>query len=208
MMCLGVAAAAVAREQANSRTDRKAQDNDAAVTLTPGAVEAGATATRTDFARTLVPKAVVQGQGRMTWFGMRIYDASLWVSRDTAVGDRFGGSEFVLELRYARRLEGAAIAERSGDEIARLGIADEGTRAIWVDRMRGVFPDVIDGDRIAAWHRPGKPTRFYLNGKPLGEIGDPGFAIAFFSIWFDEKTSQPALRDALLKPAMAAAPKG
>jgi hypothetical protein len=76
--------------------------------------------------------------------------------------------------------------------------------------MRTIFPDVRAGDRITGLYRVEGPTRFYLNGKPLGEIDDPMFGRAFFGIWLDARTSEPALREALLRglgpiPSRAAA---
>ena len=62
-----------------------------------------------------------------------------------------------------------------------------------------LFPDVKAGDTITALHEPGKPTRFFLNGKPLGEAKDPGFADAFFAIWLSPKTSEKRLRRKLLR---------
>ena len=183
--------------------------SDASATAITPAVSIAPTASasaNSGIAPSLMPGAIVQGQGTLTWFGLRIYDASLWSRDSMPVQSGFASTEFVLELRYARGLEGAAIAKRSGEEIARLGLGDETTRTGWVDRMGVIFPDVKADDRIAAWHRPGAATRFFLNGRPLGEIDGGEFTRAFFAIWLDEKTSQPALREALLRPAPSPSP--
>jgi hypothetical protein len=45
---------------------------------------------------------------------------------------------------------------------------------------------------------PGFGARFWRNGAPLGEVADPAFSRAFFSIWLDPRTSAPELRAALL----------
>jgi hypothetical protein len=39
---------------------------------------------------------------------------------------------------------------------------------------------------------------FLLNGQPAGEIRDPEFARLFFGIWLSPRTSEPAMRRALL----------
>jgi hypothetical protein len=134
------------------------------------------------------------GEGTLRWFGFRVYDATLW-----AVGR---GTDFSaplrLELRYARALSGAAIAERSDEEIARLGYGTPEQRSRWLDAMRRLFPDVAEGDTLAGEHQPGRGARFSRNGAPLGEIDDPEFSRAFFSIWLDPRTSAPALRAQLL----------
>ncbi len=64
--------------------------------------------------------------------------------------------------------------------------------------MRRLFPDVAEGDALSGEHQPGVGARFARNGRPLGEVADPGFSRAFFSIWLDPRTSEPGLRAALL----------
>lgn len=141
------------------------------------------------------------GSGSLRWFGFRIYDATLWTGPEGPDPLDPARRPFALELRYARSLSGAAIAERSAEEIARLGLGDAQARQAWHRRMQQLFPDVSDGDRILGLHRPGQAARFYLNGSPLGEVADPGFGPAFFAIWFDARTVAPDLRQALLGPA-------
>lgn len=156
--------------------------------------------------RAALESATLAGEGALRWLGLRIYDARLWVGQHGIDPGRLDASPFALELRYARSLSGAAIAERSAAEIARLGMASEAQRADWLARMNVLFPDVRAGDRIAGIFDPASGTRFYLNDRPLGEVAGPDFARAFFSIWLDRRTAAPALRDALLGNAAAAAP--
>jgi len=134
------------------------------------------------------------GEGTLRWFGLKIYEARLW----TAGGAPDFSRPFRLELRYARSLDGEAIAERSAEEIARLGFGTPARRAAWLDAMRRLFPDVVEGDALAGEHRPGVGASFARNGRPLGEVADPEFSRAFFSIWLDPRTSEPGLRAALL----------
>jgi hypothetical protein len=134
------------------------------------------------------------GEGTMRWFGLKIYEARLW----TPGGAPDFARPLRLELRYARALRGAAIAERSDEEIARLGLGTPAERAVWLAAMRRLFPDVAPGDTLAGEHVPGFGARFQRNGAPLGEVADPAFSRAFFSIWLDPRTSAPELRAALL----------
>ena len=160
------------------------------------------------------------GRGTLRFLGMRVYEAVLWVpgAGSSTSGERAAANpppldrDFALELVYAVDLSGVRIAERSDQEIARQ--PDRGSpaqRARWLERMRTIFPDVRAGDRIKGLYRVDGPTRFFLNGKPLGDIDDPMFGRAFFGIWLDARTSEPALREALLRglgpmPSRAAAP--
>jgi len=140
------------------------------------------------------------GTGRLTWFGLHVYDAQLFVPRgfDPA---RPTTQPFALELLYARSLDGRAIAERSRDEIARLKIGTDAQRAHWLAEMTALFPDVKAGQRLAGIYRPAGATRFYVDGRFLGEIADPEFGRAFFAIWLDPRTSAPQLRANLLRHA-------
>ena len=78
--------------------------------------------------RKYVGDAPLAGAGRLTWYGLHVYDAALYAparlepANPTAQG-------FVLELTYARRLAGKDIAAASRDEIERLGFGTEAQRA-------------------------------------------------------------------------------
>ena len=54
------------------------------------------------------------------------------------------------------------------------------------------------GDRITGVHLPGEGARFFVNGRLQGELRDADFARLFFGIWLSPRTSEPALREALL----------
>ncbi len=142
-------------------------------------------------------KARLAGQGPFTWFGLRVYDAELWVGEKGYVP----GEPFVLELRYARKLDGIKIAEASADQMAKIGAGSATQRTAWLARMKEIFPDVKEGSRITGVYLPASGARFYLDGKPLASVPDPDFARAFFAIWLDPKTTAGSLRTALLKDA-------
>lgn len=139
------------------------------------------------------------GSGRMSWFGLHLYDAALWSLRtDRAVQGVPGEFPFALSLRYARGFKGAKIAERSAMEIERLGFGDAGERRRWELAMRALFPDVRAGDVLTGVYRPGEGVQFFVRERELGRIDDPLFAQAFFSIWLDARTRAPELRERLI----------
>jgi len=142
------------------------------------------------------------GSGRLTWFGLHVYDAHLFVPATGFDARRYAEQRFALELTYARTLQGRAIAERSDAEIAKLGIGTEAQRARWRQAMIALFPDVQAGQRLAGVHVPGQATEFYFDGRPIGRIDDPAFGAAFFGIWLDARTTAPDLRASLLKQAL------
>jgi hypothetical protein len=144
-----------------------------------------------------LPGATLQGQGRLSFLGLHIYDARLWAGA-APVAAGWPGVPLALELVYARALKGVQIAERSLKEMKRLGDVPDARADPWLAGMKQLFPDVKEGDRITGVNVPGLGARFFVNGQLKGELRDPEFARLFFGIWLADSTSEPALRDALL----------
>jgi hypothetical protein len=142
----------------------------------------------------LPPDWRVQGQGEMRWFGLRLYQASLWAPDGRWQAER----PYALELRYARDIPSARLVQASIEEMQRLGSADEVRLARWKTELERVFPDVRTDDVIHGLHLPQRGAEFYHQGKLTGRIDDVEFARAFFAIWLDPRTREPALRARLL----------
>ena len=160
-------------------------------------VAAGALAAAPAYVEENVSNARLAGQGPFTWFGMRIYDAELWIGEKGVQPD----APYVLELRYARKLDGSKIAEASAEQMEKIGAGTAAQRSAWLARMKEIFPNVKEGTRISGVNLPGNGVRFYLDGKALASVPDPAFAKAFFAIWLDPNTTAKGLRSALLKDA-------
>ena len=143
-------------------------------------------------------EARISGKGSFRWFGLKIYDAVLWIDKDGYQPGTPIAAKFILDLSYARDLDGARIAQSSIDEIRQLGYGSADQQAQWLHQMTAMFPDVHEGTHISGVYLPQKGARFYLDGKLLGQIDNPEFARAFFAIWLDERTSDAKLRSQLL----------
>jgi hypothetical protein len=144
-----------------------------------------------------LPGAKLQGGGLLRFFGLKVYEARLWLG-SKPLADDWAATPLALELQYARTLYGAQIAERSLKEMRRQGDIAAADADRWLGAMKQVFPDVKENDRITGLNLPGVGARFFVNGALKGDIRDPQFAKLFFGIWLSEKTSEPALRNALL----------
>ncbi len=142
----------------------------------------------------LAPTMKVQGGGLLTFFGISVYDGWYW---SAAPGWPQTGPH-ALDLHYHRSLDGAKIAERSVDEIAKIGVGNAADRTRWGAAMTRVFPDVKPGDRLTGIDVGNGVVRYFLNGKPIGDIGDTGFAEAFFGIWLHPQSSRADFRQKLL----------
>jgi hypothetical protein len=138
-----------------------------------------------------------QGSARLRFLGLHIYDIQLW-SQGPLAADTVFDVPLALVIDYARDLTGSKIASRSIDEMGRQGRADEQTVQRWLAAMTGLFPDVRAGDRITGVQRPNEATRFFHNGRVLGEVRDALFTRRFFGIWLAPQTSEPTMRLQLL----------
>jgi len=138
------------------------------------------------------------GKGNYRWFGIKLYEAYLWQEKGVRADKALLDGRFILELVYARDLQGERIAASSIDEIRKLNLGSPDQHAVWLSLMRQVFPDVQEGTRLSGVYQAGQGVRFYRDGVLLKEINDAEFARAFFSIWLDERTSAPNLRKQLL----------
>lgn len=147
--------------------------------------------------RELLPEARLQGSGVLRFFGLRVYEARLWTGPAFAADD-YATQRLGLVLNYDRRLEGAAIAERSIAEMRRVGAFSEAQAQQWLTLMKQAFPDVKPGDRLLGWHDGQGLVRFFHNGRPTVETTDKLYARLFFGIWLAPQTSAPALRQSLL----------
>ena len=145
-----------------------------------------------------LPAAEFRGMATARWFGIPLYDAALWVDRAMPAGAVDYSVPFVLRLQYARAIPGRAIADASREEIARLKAATPDQLAQWHARMLAAFPDVEAGTELAGMHIPGVGMRLFQNGVPRAELPGEDFSRAFFGIWFDPATRNPAGREELL----------
>jgi hypothetical protein len=149
---------------------------------------------------TELPDAARVGSIKFRFWGFDVYRATLWAGSGFRAGS-YATTPFALDLVYLRGLDGAAIAQRSLDEMKRQSSLTPAQADAWLSAMTRLFPNVKNGDRITGVNRPGTGAAFWVNGQPAGEIKDPEFARLFFGIWLAPATSQPAMRQALLEKA-------
>lgn len=165
----------------------------------------GAAAERHAFLHQVLPGATPWGQGQMRFLGLRIYDARLWASPQFEAAD-FGAHPLALELSYHRAFTGAAIAQRSIEEIKRQGDLAPAQAQRWQRALAAVLPDVQPGERLTGLYQPGLGMRLWHGQQALGAIDDAELARRFFGIWLSPRTSEPGLRSALLARKPGAGP--
>ena len=139
-----------------------------------------------------LPKAGEVGSGEFRYWGFLVYDASLWAP----LGEYRSDGPFALSLRYARSISRDDIVKASIDQMRDLGFAVE-RHPEWTQKLNQVMASVKAGDTLTGVYTPGQGAVFFYNDKLTGQI-DERLAEAFFAIWLNPRTSEPALRQALL----------
>jgi hypothetical protein len=61
------------------------------------------------------------------------------------------------------------------------------------------FPAVQKGDLLSGLYLPNKGIIMFVNKKKIAFNTDVAFAKSFFSIWLDQHTTEPELRNDLLE---------
>lgn len=143
------------------------------------------------------------GSGEMRWFGLKLYDAALWVQPGVDPAPPAGTGQplqkpYALALRYTRAISGEALVTASLDEIRRLGETSESRLARWKPLLEKALPSVAPGETLVGLHEPGRGASFWHEGQLTARIDDAELAGAFFGIWLDARTREPKLRARLL----------
>lgn len=143
----------------------------------------------------------LRGQANMRWFGLLLYEARLW-TLDAFDSKHWADQRFALELVYARSFDGVKIAQASLELMqAQHGKVAERDRQ-WLAWMQQGFPNIQAKDRLLGLHQGAKEgCRFVHNRQVRLDIPDAHFAKAFFGIWLDPRTTEPALRRSLIGEA-------
>ncbi|MBS1200006.1 MAG: conserved hypothetical rane protein [Proteobacteria bacterium] len=137
------------------------------------------------------------GQGRLTWLGLGIYEASLWTADGRFDGFE-GGKPVALALWYERKFSRQQLIEITAGEWERLALAPAPARTAWSRELDRIWKDVARGDNLTAVVVPGQGTLFFDSRGLLGQVKDPEFGPAFLRIWLDSRTAIQDLRAQLL----------
>ncbi|QWE17709.1 chalcone isomerase family protein [Polynucleobacter sp. AP-Nino-20-G2] len=132
-----------------------------------------------------------QGAGRLNFWGLHIYDATLYRSLGK------DSSEFALDVRYQKSFSGKAIASRTVDEMKNIGVPESQAMA-WGKELAEILPNVEPGQTLTGVYSSQQGTTLFYEGKKIAQIPGADFSKAFFGIWLSPKTSAPKLRAELL----------
>lgn len=119
------------------------------------------------------------GSSTFSYLFWDIYTAELF----SKSGRYLPEAPYALKLTYARAFEGAAIAERSVEEMRKHTRVGDAVAQDWLQTLSSIFPDVREGDSLTGFRDAEDHTQFLLNGASIGSVADQSFTEAFFRIW-------------------------
>jgi len=152
--------------------------------------------------RPLPPQVVSQapgmhpfGKGRHSWWGIQMYDATLWI-----VGPQWSATgTHALDLEPSRVVPADTLVKNAIKEMRDLKVGDESKLKTWQAEMTKVIPNVRPGDQIVIFCSDTNRTLVYLNDSSTGEVDDPSFCPAIMSVWLHPQTKHQAMRKSLLR---------
>jgi len=135
------------------------------------------------------------GKGRHTWWGIQMYDATLWIA-----GPRWSAVEpHALDLEPSRAVSADTLVKAAIDEMRHVKVGDERHLRAWQAELKKVMPSVRAGDQVVIFCSDANRTLFYLNDSSNGEVEDPSFCAAVMSVWLHPQTKHQAVRKSMLR---------
>jgi hypothetical protein len=137
-----------------------------------------------------ITQAELVGEGRLIYWGFKLYDAQLFASKESHGG-------YALDLQYLRQFEAKDLYKQTLEEMEKMGVTKE-KRTLWDPQLSKAFKTVKNGDSITAIKKSRDLTQLFHNGLLISEIRGEELSKAFFGIWLHPRTSVPKLRLSLL----------
>jgi hypothetical protein len=136
------------------------------------------------------------GRSSLTWLFLKAYDVTLWTDAPTWSMD----TTFALSIQYNMSFSSEELVERTLSEMKKVAptLTDRQLEQ-FAKPLGQLMPAVKSGDRLSAVHVPGRPVQFFLNGRGTGQMEADGFAAPIFGIWLSPRSSEPSIREDLLR---------
>ncbi|MFZ0680445.1 MAG: hypothetical protein WAN07_22320 [Candidatus Binatus sp.] len=135
------------------------------------------------------------GKGRHTWWGVRMYDATLWI-----VGPQWSATApHALDIEPGRAVPSDTLVTNAIAEMRDLKLGDERQLATWRAELKKLIPNVQQGDQVVIFCSDSGRTLSYLNNSSTGAVDDPSFCPAIMSVWLHPQTKHQAVRKSLLR---------
>jgi hypothetical protein len=135
------------------------------------------------------------GTGRHTYWGIRMYDATLWI-----VGpQRSPATPHAFDLEPGRAVPADTLVKNAISEMRDLKLGDQSQIGIWQGELTKIIPNVRQGDQVVLFCPDTKRTLAFLNNSTSGAVDDPSLCPALMSVWLHPRTKHQAMRRSLLR---------
>ncbi|MBE1273436.1 chalcone isomerase family protein [Enterovibrio baiacu] len=139
------------------------------------------------------------GNATLTWGFWKIYDSELRTPNGKYVSE--SSEPLALVITYSRDIDAEDLLDATVEQWEHLGYSKKQIDS-WLPSMKGVWPNVKEGDRLIYVLSNQTGQFFYqaLNeaAKPTGSLREAVLAEAFANIWLSPDTAYPTLRLALI----------
>ena len=119
------------------------------------------------------------GQGKYTYWGFDVYNASLWAGESTIASDQWASQRIALDLQYLRDFTGADIAKRSLDEMHAQSALPKNKQLFGLKRWREFFLMWAKANISLAFLFPTLVRNFYMTTPLLAKSKTPSWPNAF-----------------------------
>lgn len=126
------------------------------------------------------------GEATFSFLWMDVYTSKLLSSEKAYREDAF----LRLENTYHMNFSAQELLESTREELQRVSDVDEATLDTWMQQLEGVYPDVKEGEVIAAESNQNSVKIFYKDTL-RGTLNGGELSRAFMGIWLSEKSRSP-----------------
>lgn len=126
------------------------------------------------------------GEANLTILWFDIYRARLYSPSGTVEDLK---APLKLQLEYQRDISREDLLNETRSQLEQN--IPEAQLSVWIQALRGIWPDIKQGQQLTFEMLSPDKGRFYFQGCWLSDITFPGFARAFINIWLNEKGAYP-----------------
>ncbi len=142
----------------------------------------------------IIKDPVLIGSSELKFFGLKVYDISLWSEDVSFSYDKM----FAIQIKYEMNFSREDIVKRSLSEIKSLHEISSGEELSYAKQLTEIFNSVKKGDEKIAIFVPLQGVLMFHNNELMGKISDLKLARLFVDIWLDEKGLYPKITRKIL----------
>lgn len=137
------------------------------------------------------------GKAEMRWLFFPLYQVALKTADGRYQENRYPQA---LDILYRRNIAKEDLLAATDNQWQRLRVP-AAQRQQWLKQLGTIWPTIKRGDRLGFSVNADGSNHFIYNGRSIGGVNDKNFGESFLAIWLSPNTSQPGIRQLLIKPS-------